>query len=138
MDIKKRLKPAINTIKTVPLIVSTLSFFILLKNILLESGVLNSFLLLPAWFSTLLFTLAGSIFAGNPVNSYILSGYFYSQGVPLIALTSFIIAWVTVGLAQMPVEQEYFGWKFVIVRNLISFVLSILAASLIVILYLIL
>ncbi len=138
MEIKKRLKPVINTIKTVPLIVSTLSFFILLKNIFLESGVLDSFLALPIWFSTFLFTLAGSIFAGNPVNSYILSGYFYLQGIPLIAITSFLIAWITVGLAQMPVEQEYFGWKFVIIRNLVSFGLSILAAAITVIIYFIL
>ncbi len=70
----------------------------------------------------------GSIMAGNPVTSYILGGEFLKQGISLVAVTAFIVAWVTVGMVQLPAESLILGKRFAIIRNLLSFVFSIIVA----------
>ncbi len=67
----------------------------------------------------------GSIFAGNPINSYVIGGELLKYGVSLFAVTALIITWVTVGLVQLPAEIAAFGKRFVILRNGLSFLLSI-------------
>jgi predicted Fe-Mo cluster-binding NifX family protein len=67
----------------------------------------------------------GSIFAGNPINSYVIGGELLEYGVSLFAVTAFIVAWVTVGLVQLPAEIAAFGKKFALLRNGLSFVLAI-------------
>ena len=70
----------------------------------------------------------GSVLAGNPMTSYILAGEFIKSGVALIAATSFIVAWVTVGIVQLPAESMMLGKRFAILRNILSFVFSIIVA----------
>ena len=70
----------------------------------------------------------GSIFTGNPINSYIIGGELLEYGVGLCAVTALIMAWVTVGLAQLPAEISALGSRFALVRNAISFALSIAIA----------
>jgi uncharacterized membrane protein YraQ (UPF0718 family) len=72
----------------------------------------------------------GSILAGNPITSYVLGGELLKQGVSLVAVTSFIVAWVTVGLVQLPAESILLGKKFAISRNILSFIFSIFVAIL--------
>ena len=74
--------------------------------------------------------VAGSIAAGNPITSYILGGEFLKQGISLAAIASFILAWVTVGIIQFPIESAALGKKFAITRNAVSFVLAIVVAVL--------
>ncbi|VAW28886.1 hypothetical protein MNBD_BACTEROID07-2100 [hydrothermal vent metagenome] len=75
----------------------------------------------------------GSVVAGNPVTSYIISGDFLKQGISLLTVTAFLTAWVTVGIVQLPVEIQFLGKKFALIRNLSAFVLSLLVALLTVI-----
>jgi len=70
----------------------------------------------------------GSILAGNPTTSYILGGEFLKQGVSLLAVTSFLVAWVTVGIVQLPAESVLLGKRFAIWRNITAFFLSIVVA----------
>jgi predicted Fe-Mo cluster-binding NifX family protein len=77
---------------------------------------------------TLLGACIGSIFAGNPINSYIIGGELLEYGVSLFAVTALIVAWVTVGLVQLPAEIVALGRRFALVRNAISFLLSIIIA----------
>ncbi|MCD6464567.1 permease [Candidatus Woesearchaeota archaeon] len=72
--------------------------------------------------------LVGSVFAGNPVTSYVLGGELLKQGVSLLAVTAFLVAWVTVGVVQLPAESMLLGKKFAIVRNLTAFVMAIIVA----------
>lgn len=72
----------------------------------------------------------GSLSAGNPINSYIIGGELLEFGVSLFGVTAFIIAWVNVGLIQVPAEAAALGWRFALVRNGLSFVLSMLIATL--------
>ena len=71
----------------------------------------------------------GSISAGNPITSYVLGGELLSKGVSLIAVTAFLVAWVTVGVVQLPVEAKALGKKFAVTRNFLSFVLVLVVAS---------
>ena len=70
----------------------------------------------------------GSVLAGNPLTSYVLGGELVKQGVSLVAVTSFLVAWVTVGLVQLPAEAIMLGRRFAILRNISSFVFSIIVA----------
>ncbi|MFW5991076.1 MAG: hypothetical protein ACOCQX_02495 [Candidatus Nanoarchaeia archaeon] len=72
----------------------------------------------------------GSIMAGNPITSYVLGGEFLAEGVSLLAVTAFIVAWVTVGIVQLPAESAAFGKKFAIIRNIMCFIFAILIAAL--------
>ena len=76
--------------------------------------------------------ITGSLAIGNPVTSYILGGEFLKQGISLVAVTAFILSWVTVGVIQLPFEASVFGKKFAVARNLLGFGLSILIAILVV------
>ena len=73
-------------------------------------------------------SIIGSILAGNPITSYILGGELLMQGVSLVVVTAFIVAWVTVGLIQMPAESIMLGKRFTIVRNISAFIFSIIVA----------
>jgi len=75
--------------------------------------------------------ISGSILAGNPILSYILGGEFMKKGISKIAVISFMISWVTVGIAQLPMESLVLGKKFAIIRNGVSFLLAIIISILI-------
>ena len=72
----------------------------------------------------------GSISVGNPITSYIFGGEMLKQGVGLIAVTAFLVSWVTVGIIQLPAESSILGKKFAILRNISAFVLSSIVAIL--------
>jgi len=72
----------------------------------------------------------GSVFTGNPINSYIIGGELLKHGVGLVAVTAFVIAWVTVGLIQLPAEMAALGRRFGVLRNFLSFLMAIIVAFL--------
>jgi len=76
--------------------------------------------------------LAGSISFGIPVTSYIIGGELLKEGVSLLAVTAFILAWSTVGIAMLPLEISFLGKKFAIIRNVINFIFAIVIAVLVV------
>ena len=115
--------------KSFPMIVGTILLVSLLS------------VLVPKEFYTAVFTgnlildsfigsLVGSISAGSPITSYIFGGELLSQGISLIAVTAFIVAWVTVGTIQLPAESAILGKKFALIRNISAFVLAIVVAIL--------
>ncbi len=80
-------------------------------------------------FDPVIGALLGSVVAGNPVTSYIISGDLLKQGIGLMTVTAFLTAWVTVGVVQMPAEIQFLGKKFALARNLSAFVLSLVVAA---------
>lgn len=74
--------------------------------------------------------ILGSVVAGNPVTSYLISGDLLKQGISLLAVTAFMVAWVTVGVIQLPAEIQFLGKKFAIIRNVSAFLLSLVVALL--------
>jgi len=73
-------------------------------------------------------SLIGSVLVGSPITSYVIGGELLSQGVSLTAVTAFIVAWVTVGVVQLPAEALLLGRRFSILRNGLSFFFSIAVA----------
>jgi len=80
-------------------------------------------------------SVIGSISTGPPITSYILGGEFLKAGVSLVAVTAFMVAWVTVGVIQLPAESIMLGIRFAIIRNVTSFIFSILVAIITVLLF---
>jgi len=80
------------------------------------------------FFDPFIGSLAGSFLAGNPLTSYIIGGELLKQGISLIAVTAFLVSWVSVGLVQMPGEAILLGKRFAYTRNACAFVFSILVA----------
>jgi hypothetical protein len=118
-----------NNIKTsIPMVIGVL----LLVNLL--NPLLNNFY--PKVFTNNYFldpflgAIGGSISFGIPLTSYVAGGELLSQGVSLLAVTAFLLAWTTVGLAMLPLEIMYLGKKFAIWRNIINFFFSIIIAVL--------
>lgn len=72
----------------------------------------------------------GSILAGNPITSYVIGGELLTQGISFTAVTAFIVAWVTVGVVQLPAESILLGKRFAVARNIVSFIFSIIVAIL--------
>ncbi len=70
----------------------------------------------------------GSISTGNPIIGYILGGEFLSQGISILAVTAFLVSWVTVGFVQLPIELQILGKRFAILRNISAFIFSIIIA----------
>lgn len=99
-----------------------------LANTLLPKSVFSSLFKNSPILDPLIGSSLGSVLAGNPITSYIVSGELLKQGVSLVAVTSFIVAWVTVGIVQLPAESLLLGKKFAIVRNITSFIFSIVVA----------
>jgi len=81
-------------------------------------------------FDPLIGALFGSIAAGNPLTSYIIGGELLTNGVSFIAVLAFILSWVTVGIVQLPAESLMLGKSFALVRNGLSFIMSILISLL--------
>jgi uncharacterized membrane protein YraQ (UPF0718 family) len=75
---------------------------------------------------------AGSVAVGNPITSYIIAGELLARGVSLVAVTAFILAWVTVGVVQFQAESMILGRRFAVKRNVVSFFTSIVIACLVV------
>lgn len=74
---------------------------------------------------SILGTTIGSILMGNPITSYILGGELFHSGVSIVVVISFIVAWVTVGIVQLPAEILMLGRSFALIRNGLSFISAI-------------
>jgi uncharacterized membrane protein YraQ (UPF0718 family) len=84
---------------------------------------------------TILGTFTGAVMMGNAMISYILGGQLLQMGVSLYAVTAFLLAWVTLGIVQIPMELSFFGKKFVIIRNTMAFFTTLIISILIVLTY---
>jgi hypothetical protein len=80
------------------------------------------------FFDPLVGAAVGSISGGNPLTSYIIGGELRREGIGMMAITAFIVSWVTVGIIQLPAEGLMLGKRFAIVRNAVSFCASIVIA----------
>jgi uncharacterized membrane protein YraQ (UPF0718 family) len=112
-------------IATLPLVIGML-LMISCLDLLLKSDWLIKLFQNNIFIDSFIGATIGSIAAGNPITSYILAGEFIELGISLAAVTAFMLAWVTVGLVQLPAEQMMLGKKFAIARNILSFISAIL------------
>jgi uncharacterized membrane protein YraQ (UPF0718 family) len=131
---KKLKKTTINAAKSLwkstPIILCVILLISLLISFISQDNI--SYLFTGGTLDLLIGSLFGSLLAGNPITSYIISGELLKNGVSLIAVTAFLVSWITVGIIQLPAEIAILGKKFAITRNLISFISSIVVAILVV------
>ncbi|MEF8848894.1 MAG: hypothetical protein V5A68_07145 [Candidatus Thermoplasmatota archaeon] len=114
--------------KSAPVVISVILLVGLFK-IFVPSEVISSVFNGELFRDTFFGSILGSISAGNPITSYIIGGELLKEGVSLFAVAAFITAWVTVGVVQMPAEASILGKRFALIRNLLSFLLSIAVAA---------
>jgi hypothetical protein len=55
---------------------------------------------------------------GCELTSYVIGGEVRHEGVGMVAITAFIVSWVTVGIIQLPAEAVMLGKRFAIVTVL--------------------
>ncbi len=122
-------RSAKNIIILFPAVVGIVMIIALL-DVLIPKSAYSSFFTGNVILDSLIGDIAGSVLAGNPITSYIIGGELLKQGVSLAAVTAFIVAWVTVGSVQLPIEMNMLGRRFAIARNLLSFLLSLIVAVL--------
>jgi len=125
---------ALNIYYVLPIVLSILGIMALLITYINPQTVQkiftgNSFL------DTLLGMVLGSIMLGNALISYILGSELQELNISLYAITAFLLSWVTIGYAQIPIEISYFGKRFTYIRNIMAFIFSFIVSLLIVISY---
>jgi len=131
MERKKLLKAVVKSTKPIINSAPILGGVILLISIItvvVPSTVFASIFKGNEFLNTLIGSTLGSILAGNPVTSYIIGGELLTNGVSLTAVTAFLVAWVTVGLIQLPAETMLLGKRFAITRNITAFIFSMIVA----------
>jgi uncharacterized membrane protein YraQ (UPF0718 family) len=115
--------------KTIPIILGTTLLVSFLVTLIPQSFYLKIFTG-NIFFDSFTGSLIGSLSAGNSLTSYILGGELLKKGVSLIAITAFLITWVTVGIVQLPAESIILGKRFAFLRNILAFISAIVIAIL--------
>jgi uncharacterized membrane protein YraQ (UPF0718 family) len=133
-DLRKRVKASlVRSIRTMtglmPIIVGTVILLSVFNTLIPRTFYLTLFRK-NIMLDSIIGSVIGSISAGNPLTSYILGGEFLKNGVSISAVTAFLVAWVTVGMIQLPVEIVVLGRRFAIARNLTAFIFAILVGIL--------
>ena len=85
---------------------------------------LSSMFMKNAFYDTIIGILAGALAVGQAIISYILGGELLKDGVSMYGVTAFILAWVTLGIVQLPLEASVLGIKFTILRNTLAVVFT--------------
>ncbi len=112
-------------IMTLPLVIGVILLISLLSPLLKSAWIVKIFqhnILADSFLGATI----GSLAAGNPITSYILARELTKLGISLAAITAFILAWVTVGIVQLPAESMILGKRFAVLRNVLSFISAIL------------
>ena len=129
-NIKKTFKQTLMWFKElIPMLLGIL----LLISIFKELGVFNylSNYLSNNFISVIIADIFGSLSAWSTINAYIIADSFWKLDENILIITTFLIAWITVWFIQIPAEIYFFGKKFTIIRNIISFIFAIVAAYII-------
>ncbi len=123
-------KQLVNMIKmSVPIILGVVLLVGLVSKAIPQSFYSNLFTGINA-IDAFIGSAIGSIAAGSPITSYIIGSELLNNGVSLVAVVAFILAWVTVGVVQFPAESLMLGRKFALARNITSFVTAIIISLL--------
>ena len=126
---KEALERTFKNIKTaIPIIIGIFMLISFLNPILKDFY--NNIFTGNYFLDPLIGAMAGGISFGIPITSYVAGGELLKEGVSLLGVTAFILAWTTVGIVMLPLESSAFGKKFAILRNSLNFVSSIIISIL--------
>jgi len=122
LNLKKTAKSFFNT---VPILLGVVLLIALLQTLFSPDDIVKLFKG-STIYNSIIGASIGSVSAGNPITSYVLAGEMLEMNIHLTAVIAFLVAWVSVGIVQLPAEMLMLGKKFAILRNLLSVVSSIL------------
>lgn len=129
-ELKNAIEAAVNALKrSLPIIFGTILLVSLVVNLIPKSFYVQVFKG-NVFIDSFIGAIIGSISTGIPIISYIIGGELLEQGISLIAVTAFLVTWVTVGVIQLPAESFLLGKRFAIIRNVLSFIFAIIVAIL--------
>lgn len=124
--IKKSFKRTVKSLgKSLPIIICVIFIIGLVKSFISFKAIKDLFTgitILDTFFGS----ISGSILAGNVLNSYVIGNELLKAGLSLFAVTAFLVAWVSVGIVQLPAEKKILGAKFTYWRNSLSIIFSII------------
>ncbi len=118
----KKLTNILPAFLTMLILVSIVLYLVPDKMILHYLGNKNKYI------SVILASLFGSITLMPGFIAFPLCGILLKKGVSYMVLSAFTTTLMMVGILTYPVEKEYFGAKVTIIRNLISFLISLIVA----------
>jgi len=127
-------KAALNIYYVSPMILGVLGLSAILLTFITPAEIKTVFTGNP-FTDTIYGTFTGAIMMGNAMLSYILGGELLKIGVSLYAVTAFLLAWVSLGIVQLPMEISFFGKRFVLIRNLLAVSFTLIISILIVLTY---
>ncbi len=140
LNMEKHIDEYINHIREISEMIIKNAFFIIsivllisIYSVYFSSDISQMLKDKPIGLQLLMGDIIGSVSVGGPLNSYILGGELLRQGIPLAVVLTFIMAWISVGIVQLPIESSYFGWKFAILRNFLAFLFAIILSYLLII-----
>jgi uncharacterized membrane protein len=123
--IKKSFKQTFLWIKELlPILIWVLLLVSLINNSVFFINILTS--LEDNFISVFIADIIASISAWNAINSYIIANWIWELENNTKIITTFLIAWVTVWIIQIPAEIYFFWKRFTLIRNLISFIFAII------------
>jgi uncharacterized membrane protein YraQ (UPF0718 family) len=125
---------AIGLYKVSPMIIGVLGLSALLLTFVPPEKVKAVFTGNPVT-DTLFGTLTGGVMVGNAMVSYILGGELLKINISMYAVTAFLLAWVSIGYVQIPMEISFFGKRFTLIRNLLAIIFTLIISILIVVTY---
>ena len=113
--------------KSLPIVLGVL-MLVALFNTLIKTEYIKTLFHGNILLDSLIGTIFGSIAIGTPITSYIIGGEFIKSGISIVAVTAFIVSWISVGIIDLPAEMMMLGKKFGIIRNILNFISAIIIA----------
>jgi len=80
------------------------------------------------YISTFFASIIGSITVMPGFIAFPLAGILKQQGVTYMVLSAFTSTLMMVGIVTFPIEKKYFGIKITVVRNILSYIIALIAA----------
>ncbi len=118
--IKKLFK---NFLSLLPMILGIIGLVGLFKAFITPE-MLSSMFVKNVFYDTFIGLLAGAIAVGQSIISYILGGELLKEGVSMYGVSAFMLAWVTLGIVQLPLEASVLGIKFTVLRNILAIIFT--------------
>ncbi|SMC08787.1 permease [Nitratiruptor tergarcus] len=112
-------------LKILPMLLGVIGIVGIFK-VFITPDLLASLFTKNPFYDTFIGLFAGAIAVGQAIISYIVGGELLSSGVSMYGVTAFILAWVTLGIVQLPLEASVLGIRFTILRNILAFVFTFL------------
>ncbi|BAF69205.1 hypothetical protein [Nitratiruptor sp. SB155-2] len=111
--------------KITPMLLGVIGIVGIFK-VFITPDLLASFFTKNPFYDTFIGLFAGAIAVGQAIVSYLLGGELLRSGVSLYGVTAFILAWVTLGIVQLPLEASVLGIRFTVLRNVLALIFTFL------------